>query len=338
MSEETVLACVQSLGGLANRQGKDFAVVLHGGEPLLLGEERLSLLLGGLRETLPKTCTLSIQTNGVLLTERVMDVCVRTHTTIAVSLDGPREVHDRHRLDFNRRGTFDRAVAAVRLLLAHPESNWLFTGILAVIDPTTNPEIIYRFFKELGVPSMDFLYRDGNHSHLPAGKAAFESREYGRWLARMWDLYLADPSPVPVNILDDVTRLILGGQGSKEGVGPRAYGIVIIETDGTVAKNDTLKSAFDGADRFSSAWSVHRDTLADVVCTDEFNRYSLLQHPTSPVCKQCPYLSVCGGGMPLYRWKYDTGYDNPSVYCNDHKLVIDHIRKRLPVLLKCKPS
>jgi uncharacterized protein len=185
---------------------------------------------------------------------------------------------------------------------------------------------------------MDFLYRDGNHSRLPYRKASFESVEYGRWLVRLWELYVADPTPVPINILDDVTRIVLGGHGLKEGVGSRTYGIVIIETDGTIAKNDTLKSAFDGADRFTSTWSVFKHSLADVVNTDEFNRYSRLQPPTSSTCQQCPELAVCGGGMPLCRWSDEKGFDNPSVYCHDHKLLIDHIRQRLPVLLSCKTS
>jgi uncharacterized protein len=77
------------------------------------------------------------------------------------------------------------------------------------------------------VPSMDFLFRDGNNSRLPVGKSSFDSLEYGGWLSRLWDLYMADPNPVRINILDDHTRLILGGRSAKEGKGTKVYGIVI---------------------------------------------------------------------------------------------------------------
>ena len=50
--------------------------------------------------------------------------------------------------------------------------------------------------------------------------------------------------------LDDLLRLLLGGRSVKEGVGTTDYGILVVEPDGTVDKNDTLKVAGAGADRF----------------------------------------------------------------------------------------
>ena len=34
--------------------------------------------------------------------------------------------------------------------------------------------------------------------------------------------------------------------------------------------------------------------------------------------------------MTLHRWHDDNGYDNPSVYCDDQKLLLGHIRRYLP--------
>ena len=105
------------------------------------------------------------------------------------------------------------------------------------------------------------------------------------------------------------------------------YGVLIIDTDGSVTKNDTLKSSFDGADRFSQKWSVHTHGLADVLNSTEFAEYQVLQRPSSKVCLSCPELRVCGGGMTLHRWRDDNGYDNPSVYCDDQKLLLERIRR-----------
>ena len=55
-------------------------------------------------------CRLSVQTNGILLSDTFLDLCVRTKTNIAVSLDGPRHIHDQHRVDHSGQGTFDRTV------------------------------------------------------------------------------------------------------------------------------------------------------------------------------------------------------------------------------------
>lgn len=337
MSSSTISATVQALGKLLQVQQAPFAVVLHGGEPLLLPEVSFTSLVEGLRGVLPASCPMSIQTNGTLLKDRTLDTCSRTRTSISISLDGPKEVNDRNRLGFSRESTFDATMAGIRRIQNHSDTKFLFTGTLSVINPNFDPRTVYDFFKSLGVPSMNFLYRDGNHDRLPVGKSAFESVEYGNWLARLWDIYMADPNPVPIRILDDITRLILGGEGTKEGCGTKEYGIIIIDTDGTVTKNDTLKSAFDGADRFQSVWSVYTDDLAAITDTSEFQEYHRLQQPTSDTCVKCRLRRLCGGGMPLSRWKSGNQYDNPSVYCRDHMHFIDHVADRLKRARICLP-
>jgi uncharacterized protein len=129
--------------------------------------------------------------------------------------------------------------------------------------------------------------------------------------------------------LDDVIKLSLGGKGIKEGLGDTDYGIAIVDTDGTITKNDTLKSSFDGADRFDTTWSVHTHRLSEILETPEFARYHALQRPTARQCQSCAYLRVCGGGMPLHRWSNERQFDNPSVYCNDQKSLIGKVVLRL---------
>jgi uncharacterized protein len=65
----------------------------------------------------------------------------------------------------------------VQRLLAHPAGQKLFSGVLAVVDLSTEPEDVYEFLKSTGAPSIDFLYRDGNHDLLPGGKNNLASTE-----------------------------------------------------------------------------------------------------------------------------------------------------------------
>jgi len=331
ISDETVQAIARALGQLTRIQCRPFAVVLHGGEPLLLGAQRLRRLIHLIRSKLPPETSLSLQTNGILLSDELLDLFSETRTTVSVSLDGPRHVHDRSRVGHTGQGTFDKVLQGIERLRRHRDANFLFSGLLAVIDPESDPDVVYRFFKELDPPSVDFLYRDGNHSRLPDGKSSLQSTEYGQWLAKLLDIYLADAHPIRIRFLDDLIKLMLGGAGTKDGVGLTSYGLLIIDTDGTITKNDTLKSAYDGADRFGQKWSVHTHALSEVLSAPEFAEYHAMQRPTSQVCLSCPELRVCGGGMTLHRWRDDNGFDNPSVYCADQKLLIGHTRKYLPV-------
>lgn len=336
ISPETTQAVSRTLNELTRIQTRPFAVVLHGGEPLLLGPRRLDQVLCDLRSSVPSDCSFGLQTNGILITEETLDVCFKNNTTVSVSLDGPKHIHDRGRIGHDALGTFDRVLEGINRLRKHPNAAFLFSGLLAVIDPNSDPAEVYKFFKTLDPPGIDFLYRDGNHTKLPEGKKSLGSTEYGEWLTRLVDIYLFDQNPLPIRFIDDLIRLILGGKGTKDGVGLTDFGILVIDTDGSITKNDTLKSSFDGADKFAKKWSVHRNSLKEILSSDEFAESHAMQRPSSKICLSCPELEVCGGGMTLHRWRDTNGYDNTSVYCADQLLVIGQIRSQMAAIrTKC---
>jgi uncharacterized protein len=328
MSAETETAVADQLGALHKAQERPFSIVLHGGEPLLLGASRLRGLFARLRSALSAECSISIQTNGVLISDAILEVCSLFDVSLSVSLDGPTSIHDRFRVDLRDRPSHQGVLRGLAKLKSHPRSAHLFSGVLAVVDPHSSPAEVYGFFKALAVPSVDFLYRDGNHTVLPYGKASPRSVEYGRWMSDILDLYIADPAPFRIRMLDDMIKLLLGGRGVKEGVGLTDFGIVVIETDGSVKKNDTLKSSPLG-DGFEKAWNIREDCLADITVSSEFRAYHEAQRPTSVTCRDCPVLNVCGGGMLTHRFKSGSGYDNPTIFCADQTLLIGRMQAHI---------
>ena len=330
MRREVAVAVRDRLIEQAGCQKSGFAIVLHGGEPLLLGFRDLAALLLDLRAHLPPDrYPISIQTNGALVSRKHLALFAETRVSVSVSIDGPPEANDLARLGHRGESTYAATMRGIRLLASHAESGFLFAGTLSVIQPTVDPGLVYEFLKRSGAPSMDFLLQDGNHDRLPPGKACFSSTEYGEWLISLFDSYLADPSPVPIRVFDDTIKLCLGGESRKEGRGKEQHGILIIETDGEIRKNDTLRASFEGADRFGSRWNVSATSLSEILSSQEFLAYTHMQIPTSRQCRDCALLSICGGGMPLYRWSADRGYENPSVYCHDHFIFIRHAVTRL---------
>ncbi|MFD3521540.1 cyclophane-forming radical SAM/SPASM peptide maturase YhhB [Streptomyces sp. NPDC058653] len=334
MTDAVMSAVIDQLGGLSQSQPRPLSVVLHGGEPLLLGIGATERFVGGLKSSLRADAGLHIQTNGVLLTDEFIDVFDRYDVGISISLDGPAELHDRNRLDRHGDGSHERVVAGVARLVAHPARERLFSGLLAVVDPTSDPTEVYEFLKATGAPSFDFLYRDGNHDALPPGKSRTDSTEYGDWMVRLLDHYLADLTPPRIRVLDDLIRLILGGRGRKEGIGQDEYGILVIDTDGRITRNDTLKVAYPGADRFQLERSIVNRDLLDQLDGAELDEYFALQYPTSPTCEACPELTICGGGMPAHRWSTENGYSNPTVFCSDQLELISAVKDRLSIAAK----
>lgn len=327
MERETLEATAANLGRLVVAQHRSLSVVFHGGEPLLLGREGFAFACATMRRHLPSDCGLHLQTNGVLLTDDIIEICARHDVGISISVDGPAWMHDKHRVDRTGKGSHQRVLQGLERLFAHPAGAGMLTGLLAVIDLAADPAEVYAFFKGTGTPSVDFLYRDGNHDMLPIGKASLVSTEYGEWMGRVLEVYLADPAPFRIRVLDDMLKLLLGGHARKEGVGLDTYGILVIDTDGSIAKNDTLKSA--GEDRFGATWSVLANEISEIVLSPEFLDYHVAQRPSAPECLACPDLPICGGGMPTHRWSAARGLANPSVFCADQRRLIDLMREQL---------
>src|SRR4051812_6919727 len=82
------------------RPGHNISLVLHGGEPTLIGVDRFEAMvlqaqteLGGFL----RRC--SMQTNGTRLDRRWCETIARLGVDIGVSLDGPPSIHDRVRVD-----------------------------------------------------------------------------------------------------------------------------------------------------------------------------------------------------------------------------------------------
>src|SRR5258708_29416472 len=99
-------------------------------------------------------------------------------------------------------------------------------------------------------------------------------------MAGLLDAYLCGPDPLPIRVLDDMMKVMLGGLVSKEGVGVTDFGILVVDTDGTIMKNDTLKSSFNGADRFSRLANIKDECLVEFIQSPDYLAYKAMQMPT----------------------------------------------------------
>ncbi len=94
--------------------------VWHGGEPTLLGVDfyrRVVELQTPYRGR--KQIRNSLQTNAMRLDDEWCAFFRENDFLVGVSLDGPREIHDRYRKDRKGAGTFDQVMAGVELLRKH---------------------------------------------------------------------------------------------------------------------------------------------------------------------------------------------------------------------------
>lgn len=304
-------------------------VTLHGGEPLLLGYERFARLIEELRLAVGG-CTrveLGVQTNGVLLDDRIASLLVEQQVRIGVSLDGGRLANDRHRRFRHGGSSYDRVVWAVRRL-TEPDVRHLFAGILATVDPDNDPVEFYHDLAGLRPGRMDLLLPHATWESPPP-RALADRTVYGDWLVAVFDTWYQDHLGPEIRLFDEMIFSLLGGASLSEAIGLSAPESIVVETDGSIERTDALKVAYSGAP--ATGYSVLSHSFDEVLEHPAVARGLLGRAVLSQQCRACPIVAACGGGLYPHRYRAVNGFDNPSVYCHDLARLIDHVGERVRV-------
>jgi uncharacterized protein len=330
------LMSVQVVNALAKRihehtdkhQLSRIDIVFHGGEPLLGGMPYLVDIKKAIEEVLPDGVpSFGMQTNGVLLSNSVLDTLVKEKIGFGISLDGPREINDLHRVSRgSRHGSHERVMAALSTVAAHPARE-LFSGYLAVIQVDYPPEALIEYFASIGARRLDLLLPHGNWDILPPGMAYPEEGRYGRWLIQAFNCWFDRFPNIRLRFFSDLLKLFFSGHNVVESLGLDAKSIVVVETDGAIEGLDTLRSVKEGATDIGLNVLSHSfdDALSHPAV---LSRY-LGEAALGQLCQACRYKSVCGGGYLPHRYSDSLGYLNPSVYCKDLFDLCQHVAKRL---------
>lgn len=305
------------------------SLILHGGEPLLAGADRLVQLVDRLRAHAGwARVRISMQTNGILLTKAALDTLIGADIRVAVSMDGDASSHDRHRRRADGSGSHSAVSRAVRLLTREGYRD-SFAGLLCVIDLNNDPVEVYRALAGYRPPVIDFLLPHGNWSSPPPGRPADGSAPYGIWLARAFDAwYGASSAGRPeVRLFREIVTLLLGGQSRTEQIGLSPAAMVVFNVNGSIEQLDSLRSVGDGAAATGLSVGIH--DLDAALRHPSIVARQLGQAGLAETCLRCPVMQVCGGGHYPHRYRSGRGFNNPSVYCPDLDHLIRHIRVRV---------
>ncbi len=302
-------------------------IVLHGGEPLLAGASRLGEIARVLSQVIGPVCDLDlrIHTNGMQLDEELCQLFLVEDVKVGISLDGDRAANDLHRRFADGRSSYDGVIQAVNLL-RRPEYQKIYAGLLCTIDLRSDPVACYRALAALEPPAVDFLLPHGTWDSPPPGVGDGQT-PYADWITRVFDTWSADPQRIPVRMFDSISRTMLGSTSLTEALGLEASDLVVIETDGTIEQADSIKVAYDGAP--ATDLDVFGHTLNEAAAHPAIKARQQGIAGLSAICRKCPVVTSCGGGLYAHRYRSGAGFDNPSVYCADLEKIITYIRAGL---------
>lgn len=312
-------------------QLKHVDVILHGGEPLLIGEDRLKDFILTMEQIIGGAVKLSfgIQSNGTLLSPSIINFCYDHNTTISISLDGPKWVNDLHRLDHRGESSYSGVEQGLNLLLSTEKGRKVFVGILCTICLDANPLDIVSHLASFDPPSIDFSYPLGNYLTLPPGKSSQDNRTpYADWLIPIFDhWYDMRPAKFRIRKFQDIMALLLGGKSAVEDFGLAPVDFIVVETNGGIEGVDSLKTTF--ADATKLTLNVFDNSFEDALYHPAIVIRQIGQAGLCETCQNCHLVEICGGGHMARRYHPVTGFMNPDIYCLDHQKLIGYIRNRL---------
>jgi uncharacterized protein len=310
--------------GYARRLAR-VTVVLHGGEPLLAGSARVAAIAQAVRAAMPTGTTVKIgmQTNGVLLTEPMLDRLLEHRIHVGVSLDGTAENNDSRRRTINGKGSFAKVERGLRLLNSQ-RYRPIYSGLLCTIDPDTDPVATYEALLRFAPPVIDVLMP---HASFTASSVPVDTR-VGDWLVAVFDRWARERTPeTQVRLFDSVLRLLLGRESRSDFVGLSPSVVAVVETDGAMEQDDVLKAAYSGA--ADTGYSVLRDDFDAMLSHPGVVSRQIGVDALSEACRECHLVKICGGGHYAHRYRPESGFVNQSAYCADLKKFILHVRDRL---------
>jgi uncharacterized protein len=117
---------------------RNLEVDFFGGEPLMNFDvvKRLVEYARSVEKAAGKNFRFTLTTNGVLIDDDVIDFANREMSNVVLSLDGRKEVHDRFRVDYAGRGSWDVIVPKFqKLVAARGGKNYYMRGTFTHHNP-----------------------------------------------------------------------------------------------------------------------------------------------------------------------------------------------------------
>jgi len=319
--------------------------VWQGGEPTLLGIDFFRRVVE-LQATFAgaKTISNALQTNGTLLDDEWCRFLKQHNFMVGISLDGPREIHDRYRRDRQGMGSFDAVMRGLKLLQQYGVEYNVMASVAR--ETARQPLEVYRFFKAQGIEFIQFVplierLAGAGERRLGlnlAGPAALDEEEQNTAVTN-WTVKPEDYGDFLIAIYEEWVRNDVGttfvmnfewalnawiGNPSPVCIHAKQCGrSLVIEHNGDVYACDhyvypqyRLGNIMNGDLAAMTAASLQTGFGGD--------KESALPRR----CRECLVLAACQGGCPKHRFaQSDSGEPGLHYLCEGYRKFFLHIRK-----------
>jgi uncharacterized protein len=327
---------------IASQPQEQISFAWQGGEPTLLGVEFFRKVCELQRKYADgKTITNALQTNGTLLDDEWCAFLAEHKFLIGLSIDGPRELHDRYRVDKHQKPTFDDVMRGLELLKNHKAE----FNTLTVVNRANSqrPLEVYRFLKEIGsgfiqfiplverqaqtrltVLGMDFAEPPvpGEIERPPVTGWSVEAKQYGEFLVRIFDEWVRnDVGRIFVQLFDVALGNWMGAGSSLCVFAEKCGAAMAMEHNGDLYACDHYVYP-----RYRLG-NILNQSLGQMVNSPEQQKFGDDKLDTLPqYCRKCEVRFACNGECPKHRFmQTPDGEDGLNYLCPAYKRFFNHI-------------
>jgi uncharacterized protein len=303
MSDEVLEAYVTQL--LAAHDTEQVTIAWQGGEPTLMGIDffRRAVELAERVKRPRVQLEHTIQTNGTLLDDEWGSFLAANRFLVGLSIDGPRELHDRYRVDKKGRPTFDRVIAGYDVLRRHQVD----VNILCAVNRVNadHPLEVYRFFRdELDARYLQLIpivERDNDTGFQEGDTVTNRSvtaEQWGSFLIDVFDEWVAtDVGTMFVTNFDAALGKWLGMRGGMCIFEETCGDAVALEHNGDVYSCDHF---VEPGHLLGNITTTH---MVELIAAPEQRAFGLAKRDTLPrMCRECSVRFACNGECPKNRF------------------------------------
>jgi len=306
--------------------GDNLAVVWHAGEPMVLPIDFYRAAFRMIDRLKPAGVEVahSFQTNGTLIDEAWCAFFAEKRIGVGVSIDGPKQFHDRYRLTRAGRGTFDRTMAGIRRLRRH-EVPFHVISVLSAASMAA-PHEMFDFFVEEGIEQVCFNVEEseGDHVSESFGEAGVEAAYY-RFLSEFWRLSAAVPGKITfIREIEHAIRQVIRPADApfcNQLVEP--FAIISMDWAGNISTfSPELLGLMNPAYDDFLLGNINHDFLIDLPRRPNLTKMLADIQAGVEMCREhCEYFSVCGGGEPVNKLAENGSFaSSETTYCRLTKM------------------
>jgi len=297
----------------------------HGGEPTLAGLDFFLKATVLQKKYKPEDRVIinGIQTNGTLLDDEWCTFLSANKFLVGISMDGPAELHNRHRVAKNGKPFFEKVLRGYELLQRHN----IVTEILCVVnaDNSKDPLRVYRFFKGLGARYITFLplveQIPGTNGQVSDSSVVPE--DFGNFMTSIFNEWVEhDIGNIKVQLFEEAARTAFKQEHTLCIFKKTCGGVPVVEFNGDFYSCDHY---VDPEHHLGNIGNIPLAELLDADAQTAFGKAKQVSLPQ--YCLQCEVLDMCNGECPKNRFiTTPDGEPGLNYLCGGYRKFFNHCR------------